>query len=482
MIFGRKKEIQFVNDILNSNESEFFALYGRRRVGKTHLVRECAKNQGVYFEVVGKKRGTMKKQLEVFTESLSKVFFNDAPIKIPDDWNAAFKLLTEQIKKIPASETVVIFLDELPWLSTKRSSLLENLDHYWNTEWSLINNLKVIVCGSAASWMLENLINDKGGLHNRLTRTLLLKPFNLKDTKAFLEQQGKQLTEKHVLDLFMVTGGVAFYLKQYNKSKSITQNINMLCFEEGGLLLSEFTKLFRALFDESDMNMLLIREIAKRHSGLSRVDLIKKTGLKSGGTLNKRLEELISAGFVQSFIPYQGSSNEHYYRVIDEYSLFYLKWIDPVVSQGQLFTKSYWQTKINTPEWNSWAGYAFENVCMKHIEEIRSALDLSHTGCIVSNWRFIPEAISTTDGAQIDLLFDRDDSAITLCEIKYSKKEYEINKTMAKNLIKKNDVFTQQTKTKKQIFLAMITSMGLKNGVWADELVDGSVTLKDLFE
>ncbi len=481
-LIGREKEINFLQLIWEAKEAEFVALYGRRRVGKTYLVREFFSKKGIYIEFTGLKDGSMDDQLRNFTQKISDTFYNAIPLQVPSSWNDAFRLLTQELEKLPRTKKITVFLDELPWLATKRSGLIQNLDYFWNTYWSRLPNLKLIVCGSAASWILDNLINAKGGLYNRITRTLLLRPFTLAETKKFLKSKGAKFNDKQILDIYMVMGGVPHYLKQIKRSKSVAQNINDICFQVEGLLYKEFSKLFASLFDNAEMSLAIVRAIAKNRHGISSGTLGEKIGKHSGGRLNTWLQELEASGFIQRFIPYSRKTRGHYYRVTDEYTLFYLNWIDKLPAQGEWTQPDYWQQVAKTPAWHSWAGYAFESVCYKHIEPIRRALKLNKTICHAGTWRYLPEKKKQDEtGAQVDLLFDREDGVITLCEIKYSGKQFLLTKADAKNLINKMDVFEKHISTSKQVNWAMVTTLGLKKNIWSEDLIDATLTLEDLF-
>lgn len=481
-IIGRSKEIKILDQIWHSKEAEFLAIYGRRRVGKTFLIREYfSEKNAIYFELSGEKDGGLKNQLENFIHVFSHAFFKGLLLKTPKSWKEAFQLLTEQIEKSPKSQKIIIFFDELPWLAGKKSQMLQALDYYWNSYWNKHPNLIFIVCGSAASWMLENLINAKGGLYNRLTKAVLLRPYTISGVKDFLSHRGIHLTTKQVLDLYMVFGGIPHYLKQVENGKSAAQIINRVCFQSDGLLYSEFDRLFESLFECSDINLSLIKAINSQRYGISRDELIKKTQIKSGGTLNKRLKELESSGLIQTFVPYGRKKKDHYYRVIDEYCHFYLSWIEPLKSKGVEGGKSYWQTKSKTPSALSWAGYVFEAICLKHIDQLREALDITTISCETGSVRILPKKGSKEFGAQIDLLFDREDGVITICEIKYSENVFTIDKDYARILKNKIEAFERSFKTKKQIFIAMVTTYGIKPSIWSEDLVQTTLTVDDLF-
>lgn len=481
-IIGRAKEVKILDGVWKSKEAEFIAVYGRRRVGKTYLIREYFSDKGIYLEASGAKDKPLKKQLENFMKAVSHTFFKGVPLHTPKSWDDAFDILTKELNSIPKSQKVILFLDELPWMATKKSGLLQSLDYYWNLHWSKIPNLILIACGSAASWILDKLIYAKGGLHKRITRKILLEPYNLKDTQEFLKSLSVKLGQKQILDIYMAIGGIPFYLKAVDKGLSATQNIEAICFQKNGLLYNEFSNLFEALFEQADINLTIVREIVKHGNEISRGDLSRVTGIKSGGTLNKRLQELEASNFIQGFIPYGQKRRDHSYRVVDEFSLFYLKWIEPILTSGLGIDElGYWQNMVNTPAVASWAGYAFENICLKHTSQIRRALGLEKIACKTGRWQYLPKKDSAANGAQIDLLFDREDGVITICEIKYSNKPFVIDKDYGKQLIRKIEVFEQTVKARKPTFLAMITTMGLKANLWSEELVQNEVTLSDLF-
>lgn len=390
-------------------------------------------------------------------------------------------MLTNAIAQ-KTDKRIILFFDEIPWLATKRSRFLQALDYYWNTIWVENTSLRLIVCGSAASWVIQNIVNNKGGLHNRITAQIRLEPFNLKGTTDFLKYRGLSLNQKQILSLYMVMGGIPHYLKQIEKGLSASQNIDALCFTKNGLLFKEFNNLFSSLFSKPEPYIDIIRRIGGQRHGIERTKLISQLRSSSGGRFNKRLIELEEAGFIVSFKPYGHKKRGIFYRLIDEYTLFYLKWIEPNLDniRYQEKAKGYWDGLSKSPAWKSWSGLAFEAVCFKHITLIREALSISVMANIGS-WRY-----STKDkedqGAQIDLLFDRDDDVITICEIKYTEDPFEIDKQTRLNLMNKMVVYRKQTETQKQIFFVLVSSSGLKQNLYSEELITNVVTLKDLFK
>lgn len=484
-LIGRDTELELLETLWSSKFPEFLAVYGRRRIGKTFLITEFLKNKGPHLKITGSKNAPLSEQLTNFMDALSATFYQGAPLATPKSWREAFKYLTKAVKElIPTDTPFVLFLDELPWLAGKKSRLLEMLDYFWNTEWSLMPQFKLIACGSAASWMLENLVHATGGLHNRLTRTLLLKPFNLTEAHDFLKALGFKYSPAQTLAIALVTGGVAHYLKLLSKDLAPAQNIQALCFNEQGPLKDEFPKIFKALFDQAEDNQKIIQALAQSHQGLQRAEIATATQLSSGGTLTKRLEELEAAGFIKSIIPYGNDKKEQQFRVIDNYSLFYIHWIFPL-SQHLALKPDYWQEQLNTPPWYQWSGYAFENICFQEAWQIARALKINDLVSFMNNWKSRGEPglkNGVNKGTEIDLVFIRKDKMATLCEIKFNHEPFIIDKNYAANLMNKLARFKQAHPEFEQVELAFITYKGLKENIWSTELVDRQMTIEDLFK
>jgi len=483
IIIGRSEEQNELMDIYKSPRAELVAVFGRRRVGKTYLINSFFKlHKCTFFQAIGLRKGSMRKQLQNFTESISETFYNKAPLQEATTWSDAFKLLTTNIELSRKHDKVVLFLDELPWMATARSGFLDAFDYYWNKYWSHIVNLKVIICGSSASWIINKIINDTGGLHNRVTRQIFLRPFLLYEVKEYLKYIKLNLNDNQILEIYMALGGIPFYLNNLKRNLSVTQNINLLCFKLNGLLYNEFDKLFDSLFKEAEAYKEIVRIIASKFYGIERTDLDMKCRLSSnGGTLTERLKALEDSGFIISFIPYGHKTKGLCYRLIDEYSLFYLQWVEyyKTVALKVNANDDFWSGIYNTPAWSSWSGYAFEAVCYKHIDLIRQALKIR--GGVASSWRYSP-VNKEENGAQIDLLFDRYDDAITVCEIKYTSQPFLIDKAYAKKLLEKCAVFKRVTRTNKQIFIALVSANGLKDNIYADDLVTTVVNIGDLIK
>ncbi len=485
-IIGREEETKILDEVFKSNNAEFLALYGRRRVGKTFLIKNYFKGKKVvFFFITGEKDAPMNQQIAHFTKQISDVFYEGVELLPKNNWDETFDLLTKAInKKDIKSKKIILFFDEFPWMATRNSKLLQNLDYYWNQYWVDNDKLKLIICGSAASWIINNIVNNKGGLHNRITRNICLEPLKLPATKNFLKANGVMLDNKHIVDLYMSMGGVPYYLKQIKPGQSSTQIIESLAFRKNGFLLAEFNNLFASLFKDGEIYEEIIRNIASRRYGIGKKELLKAMGknMVGKGGLEK-LNALKQAGFIMDFKPHSHKEKGIYYKLIDNYTLFYLYWIAPVYDT--LLTKSlakgYWSKMKKMPTWRSWSGLAFESICHEHIPQIMNALDLSPSA-IPSTWRYVPRNTDENDGAQIDLLFDRDDDVITLCEIKYTENLFTITKDYAENLKKKVEVYRKITRTNKQLFITLISANGVKVNKYSKELISGVVTLDDLFK
>lgn len=481
-LIGRKTEIAILRNTLESKEAEFVAVYGRRRIGKTFLVKTIVNSyESSFLEVSGIKNGTLKEQLANFIDAMAKTFHKSLIGQKPKNWKEAFALLTQEISRLPKEQRVVVFLDELPWLATPKSKLIQQIDYFWNNIWSSIPTFKLIVCGSAAAWMLEKLIHSKGGLYNRMSSTILLKPFSLYETEQYLISRKMKLNRSQIAELYMVMGGVPHYLKNIEPGKSAIQNINQLCFTADGILYGEFSQLFKSLFDEANKHESVIQAIAKKRYGISRVELLGAVHMRSGSVFDKLIHELEASGFIKKFIPYGKTAKDQYFKIIDEYTLFYLEWIVPIKNKSVAIKSNYWHTKYKTPAWQSWSGYAYESICYKHTDQIIAKLNITEIGCIIGSWRYVPKKGESQKGAQIDLLFDRDDNSITVCEIKFNDSDFVLNKQYAIEILERNKLFSEQLKTKKQIFTCFITKEQMKKNVWAEEIVDKNITIDDLF-
>ncbi|QEH39717.1 ATP-binding protein [Chitinophaga sp. XS-30] len=473
-IIGRDAEKKMLKEMLSSKEAELIAILGRRRVGKTFLVRNYYQKYLV-FECTGIHEARMSEQLFNFTRSLQQAMQSPIPPATPDSWVQAFTFLSDFLATRLKDQPAVVLFDEFPWIHTAKSGFLTAFGHWWNTWASRQPQLKVVICGSAASWMIENILHNKGGLHNRVSRTIQLLPFSLKESEDYLISRGVKLDHYQILQLYMAMGGIPQYLKQVDKGQSAQQVIDKLFFEKNGMLKTEFNVLYRSLFNNASHHEAIVRELAKKASGLSRAEVIKACGLTTGGTTTRLFEELEQSGFITQYIPFEKTSRDGIYKLSDEYSLFYLKFIDRARAAGA----GTWHKIAEGQSYNSWSGYAFEAICQKHIQQIKKALGIAAVYTEASGWRYMPKKGET--GAQIDLLLDRADHSINVCEMKFAHGEFVIDKKYANELDSKVKVFQAQTRTRKTIFPTMITTYGTKQNIYYTGRIVSEVKMEDLF-
>ncbi|MBS0619894.1 MAG: AAA family ATPase [Verrucomicrobia bacterium] len=480
-IVGRDEELKILQEIFESNEPQFLAIYGRRRIGKTYLIHEFFKNKGVYFEITGMKDGSTAEQLLQFAYEFSRQFNRGERMPPPKNWAEALHLLHRSIEKVEPTKKVILFFDEVPWLASRRSKFLNALEHFWNRYLSKQNNVILIICGSSASWLIRNIINNKGGLHGRVTRKIRLLPFTLSETEHYLNSRQIELDRKQIADLYMAMGGVPKYLSYVGKGKSAAQMINEICFTPNGGLYNEFDNLYKSLFENYERHISIVKALAKAPAGLTKEALLDKVKLASGGSSSRIIEELVDAGFLVYIPSLFKKKKSGVYRLIDEYSLFYFTWIAENSHIGlESSDPKFWIKKQGTPKWHAWSGCAFEALCLKHIPKIKQALGISGISTVETGWHYLPKASAQT-GAQIDLVIDRADRCINLCEMKYSDFEFVIDKAYLENLRTKKRVFKEQTETKKTLFTTMVTTYGVKKNSHYHTAIDNQVTMDDLF-
>ena len=470
-IVGRKKEIELLQRIVESGEPEFVAVYGRRRVGKTFLIKEFFNNKFTFY-FSGSENATMKTQLQNFQMAFQN-YFNIA-ISTPKSWTIALEMLRKAISSSRKKGRKVIFIDEMPWLSTIGSNFIQAFEYWWNTYASSNPDVLLIVCGSSTSWILEKIIKNRGGLHNRVTRQISLQPFSLKECEDFSTKHKLFIDRSQILDYYMIFGGVPYYWKQIDKLVGLPKNIDNLFFRREGMLKDEFTKIFNSLFKHSDKYVKLVITLGEKRMGLTRDEIVELSKLGDGGSITRMLEELEQCGFIRSYYAFGKKQRNKIYQLIDLFSLFYLNFIFNKHHNDENF----WTNNFRTPTHNTWRGYAFEQVCLWHIPQIKNKLGISGVSTNYSTWRSIDE--NSKNIIQIDLVIDRKDHIINICEMKYSKDEYMITKEYNELLRKRNAMFTEETKTNKTVHTTMITTYGVKHNTYFGN-IQSEVKTDDLF-
>ncbi len=479
-IIGREQEIEKLENYMASSKSEFIAIYGRRRVGKTFLVKELFEGQFA-FRITGKDNVTTKEQLASFCFALNDQLDIEGQAT---NWTEAFHTLQKALEKLPEGKKI-IFFDELPWFDTRSSNFISSLEHFWNDWASYRNDIKLIACGSATTWMLDQVINSCGGLHNRVTHNILLSPFKLHEVEQYFQSQGFMYERPEIIECYMAVGGVAYYLSLFEKDKSVAQNIQELCFTRGGELTEEFERLFKSLFKKADNHLAIVSALKNKGKGMTRLELLEATRLPNNGKFSQLLKELEQCDFLRSYNPFGKSKKEIMYQLIDPFCLFYFKFMH---GKGS-FLDNYWLKMQTTSEYESWCGHAFEIVCLHHINEIVRALGIDGSINTPCSWSYRPSAKTLADenadedlkhGTQIDLLIDRSDKSISICEMKYCNGEYEIDKSYDSHLAHRMKVFKKVTKTTKTLIPTFITPYGLYNNMYARK-VSRQVVGDDLF-
>lgn len=470
-IIGRERECYELKRCVESPRPEFVAVYGRRRVGKTYLIKEYFNKQFAFY-ATGISDEKTAGQLYAFNISLMD--FGCDETTPPLNWFEAFarlrKLLSkENVRREAINGKIVIFLDELPWMDTPRSDFKSALDHFWNSWASSNEDILLIVCGSATSWIIDNLLTGQGGFYNRITKRIRLLPFSLKECEELILHNGVDIPRDQIVECYMALGGIPFYLNMLDSRLSIAQNIDELCFKDYGELRSEYDLMFRSLFKKPDKHMKIITKLCKKKSGMTRVELAGVPEIGGGAGLTKALRELEQCGFIRKYGNYTKKSNESYYQIIDPFILFSVN----NINKG----KTSWMEYINTPGFSAWRGNAFETVLLNHISQIKSALGISGVESREYSWR----STQTAGGAQIDLLIDRNDGVINLCEAKYSNNEYEIDQTEYEKIRNRVEVFREETGCKKAIHTTLITINGLKTNKYS-KAAQNIITAKELFE
>ena len=470
-LIGRVNEQEVFDLAIKSFKSEMIAVIGRRRVGKTFLIRKYF-DKDIVFEFTGIYKGTLAEHKSRFTKAHMQYFKSNTGIL--KNWFDIFDHIEKAVEKLKTKKKKIIFLDELPWMGGSNSQFIKALSSFWNTWASKREDIVLVVSGSSTSWMVKKIFDDKGGLHNRTTRRIQLNPFTLKETAQFLKYKKCNFEKTAIADIYMAMGGIPFYLEYIEPNESVAQIIDKLFFKKTASLKSEFAELFNSQFEKADLYISIVTILAKHHYGLKRNALLKLIKLDSGGNFTKALSDLEKSGFITAYIPYGNIAKEKNYKLTDLFTLFYLKYV------GSSNTINQWKKIVNTNTWKIWSGFAFENLCMNHIPQIEKALKIDGINTQVSSWSH--KGNDAMHGAQIDLLIDRDDKVINICELKYYDNKLVLTKDSVQKMRNKIAAFKYFTETNKTIFPTIICPYGVQQNKYSNELVHSIVQLNDLFE
>ncbi|MBQ3657987.1 MAG: AAA family ATPase [Bacteroidales bacterium] len=452
-LIGRKADIQALEKCFSSENPEFVAVYGRRRIGKTFLIKTLFSNR-LAFYMTGIYDGTLKQQLEHFASQMSA--YSAAHCAVPKDWFEAFELLKAHIVS-KGKKRAVVFLDELPWLDSRRSGFVKALELFWNSWGADRDNLMLIVCGSSTTWMTSKIIGNKGGLHNRLTKRIYLAPFTIEETAEYLRSKKIDWSPKQIAECYMALGGTPYYLSLLDRAKTLNANIDTLYFNKQGELRTEFGFLFRSIFNDSNVYHRIVKILSEAPEGLSLNKIAEKLETSKGGSLSTVLKNLCDCDFLSEYKAFGKIQRDTTYKLVDFYSLFYLKFVEGA-------GLSNWTSSSDDAVCRTWYANAFELLCYCHIDIIKRALGISGVASTVSSWRYSGEE----GGAQIDLVIDRRDDVINLCEIKFSRTPFIITQQYADRLEERKELFRTVTKTRKSLRITMITLCGIKQGKYSD--------------
>lgn len=470
-IIGREQEIKKLSTAVDRVRPEFIALYGRRRVGKTFLINQMFRNQFA-FKMTGVIEGTLKDQFTAFVDAMNDYGF-DVPEQ-PKDWMQAFIMLKNALKKkVNNGEQCIVFIDELPAMDAEGSNVAGAVGYFWNSWASQYDNFVFIICGSATSWMITNVIDSKGGLHDRITVEMPIHPFTLKETEQYLEYQHFLWNRQMVLQAYMIFGGIPYYLSLLDKEESLVQNVDRLFFSQDIQMRREFRRLFNTLYKNPEKYIDIIKALNKSRKGLTREEIASELKCSNNGHLGKQLEDLVCCDLIRKNIVREKEikRKDAIYQLCDFFSLFYLTFIERAEVEQQ-----YWSHHINTPEVNSWMGLTYERICMAHIQQIKHSLHLDTISTLSYSWR----SKSSTPAAQIDIIIERADKIINICEVKYCQGEYNLDKDEYERIKKCKNAFIQETGLRHVPWLTMITTEGVARGKYS-EMIQTQVTLDDLF-
>lgn len=467
---GRKEEQRLLHELALSGESEFVVIYGRRRVGKTYLVRETFGND-FFFSYTGIANISAGQQRGEFAKALREHGWmpKGGGADVPNNWFDAFDALRALLTKASTKDRLLLFIDEMPWMDNKKSDFIPAFEHFWNGWASGRKNIMLIVCGSATSWITKKIFRNKGGLYNRTTRQIALKPFTLAECVEYYNSRGIAMNTQDVIESYMIFGGIPYYLRMMEKRYSLALNVDRICFCDAAPLRHEFDRLMDTLFANPVKYLQVLEALHRKNKGLTRETIANLIAFGNGGNLTRILLELEECGFIRRYKPFGKLKNGALYHLSDPFIAFHLTFIRKADSEN------FWSSYIDNTGHRAWSGYAFEQVCLAHIGQIKKALGISGIHTDVSSW------ISRGDGrgAQIDLVIDRTDKTINLCEIKFAKGPFEIDRAYDLTLRGKIEVFRNETKTRKALHLTMITTYGVKPGKYAG-LVQSEINMDEL--
>ena len=479
-MIGRKTEFEKLQSAMEKDRAQLIAVYGRRRVGKTFLINEFFEGKYTFKHTAvspvddntkKKKKNLMKLQLQEFYYSMRTYGLEDGN-SAPTDWQGAFHMLQQLLEKKDDGKPLVIFIDELPWMDTPKANFMPAFEHFCN-DWCLARkNCKLVVCGSATSWILDKLIYNKGGLYGRVTMPLYISPFTLHECRELFRANDIKIDDFDICQAYIAFGGIPYYLDQFRRGLSLAQNIDAVLYEENAPLKDEFDRLFTSQFANADELKRIVVALSGKRTGLSRDELLKEGGFSSGGTLSDNLSALEKSKIVLEYTPFGEATSK--FKLADPFCIFYLKHV-----RGNTSSPTYWQNHEKSPSVISWMGLAFEDLCWNHIRQIKHSLGIDGVITTESPWNITTE--KKNEGPRIDLIINRDDRYICMCEMKFTRGEFEIKKPYNITLLERMDRVQEIIGNKKTVMSVLVTTYGIKRNEYASRF-DKVVTMEDLFQ
>ena len=473
---GRKKEIAELKELYNGNNSELIAVYGRRRVGKTYLIDQTFKNDFAFKHsglspIEHEKAGMLEAQLQHFYNSLKSYGLKDE--RCPKNWLDAFFLLRQLLEEKDDGKRQVVFIDELPWLDTARSGFITAFEGFWNTWGSSRENLMLIVCGSANSWMLDKLINGHGGLYGRVTYEIKLSPFTLAECEEFFIENGIKLSRYDIAQSYMIIGGIPYYLRYFKKGLSLAQNIDELFFNEGAKLRHEYERLFSSVFSNPELVRSIVEFLQKKNAGFTRREITDGLKISDGGAITESLRALMASGFITKYVPFGISKKKEHYKLVDPFCIFYLHF----VRNNEAMNEGFWSQNVKSQSIVSWRGIAFENLCFNHIKQIKAALGISGVSTKQSAWS---KRKDDKEGAQIDMLIERSDNIVNMCEMKFYSDEFTVDNNYYRTILRRQELLLSEIPARMTVHSTLITTFGLTYNEYSGAFLK-AILLDDLF-
>ena len=471
-MIGRKAELEILEDCRTADRSQLVVVYGRRRVGKTFLVRE-AFDYRFTFTHTGLEKGAFREQLAAFWNELRRQCGVQCPV--PGNWMEAFEALKDAIAASSDARKTV-FLDELPWMDTKNSGFVAAIEAFWNGWASARKDVVLVVCGSAAAWMTKKVLHNRGGLFNRASRTIRLEPFTLRECEEYVQAEGLAMDRKDIASAYMVFGGSPYYWSLLDKRESLSQNIDRLFFGQTAELADEFGRLYRSVFPSPEPYIAVVTALGRKKAGMTRTELAGSIrGATNDGKLTELLRNLESSGFIRRYSETGNRRKGSVYQLVDNYTLFYFQFVQGYSGRDS----ARWSHMVRSAGRAAWEGLAFERVCLQHSAQIKAALGIGGVETSESAWRCASRD-PDVKGAQIDLVIRRADRVVNLCEMKFCSEQFSIDADYAGKLREKIGAFKRETGTRDNCHLTFVTTYGLRRNAHS-AMVQSEVVLDDLF-